>query len=54
MLSDFYEGWNEHLNDGLECLADSPRDCRVLLIPSRLGTNISMMDWSISLISLGM
>ena len=51
MLSDFYEGWNEHLNDGLECLADSPRDCRVLLIPSR---HISMMDWSISLISLGM
>ena len=22
MLSNTIEGWNEHLNDGLECLAD--------------------------------
>ena len=23
MLSNTIEGWNEHLNDGLECLADT-------------------------------
>ena len=26
MLFDIVEGWNEHLNDGLESFADIPRD----------------------------
>ena len=30
MLFDIVEGWNEHLNDGSECLADIPYGCRVL------------------------
>ena len=30
MLSDIVEGWNEHLNDGLECLADIPREDKQL------------------------
>ena len=45
MLSVIVEGWNEHLNDGLECLADIPsRDVGCFLIPLRVGMNISMMD----------
>ena len=40
----FNKGWNEHLNDGLECLADIPRDVGCFLIPLRVGMNISMMD----------
>ena len=44
MLSDIVEGWNEHLNDGLECLADIPRDVGCFSIPLRVGMNISMMD----------
>ena len=42
MLSDIVEGWNEHVNDGLECLADIPRDVGCFLM--RVGMNISMMD----------
>ena len=44
MLSNTIEGWNEHLNHGLECLADIPRDVGCFLIPLRVGMNISMMD----------
>ena len=44
MLSVIVEGWNEHLNDGLECFADIPRDVGCFLLPMRVGTNISMMD----------
>ena len=39
MLSDIVEGWNEHLNDGLECLADIPRDVGCFSIPLRVGMN---------------
>ena len=42
-----------HLN-GLECPTDTPRDVGCFLTLLRLGTNISMMDYSASLISLGM
>ena len=44
MLSVIVEGWNEHLNDGLECLADIPRDVGCFLMSLRVGMNISMMD----------
>ena len=33
MLSNTIEGWNEHLNDGLECLADIPRDVVTFYYP---------------------
>ena len=32
MLSDIVEDWNEHLNYGLECLADIPRDVGCFLM----------------------
>ena len=32
VLSVIVEGWNEHLNDGLECFANIPRDNRVLSV----------------------
>ena len=41
VLSDIVEGWNEHLNDGLECLADVPRDVGCFLLPMRVEMNIS-------------
>ena len=44
MLSDFYEGWNQHLNEGLECLADSPREVGCFLLPMRVGMNISKIN----------
>ena len=44
MLSNTIEGWNEHLNDGLECLADIPRDVGCFLIPMRVEMNISMIN----------
>ena len=44
MLSNTIEGWDEHLNDGLECLTDIPRDVGFFLIPLRVRMNISMMD----------
>ena len=44
MLSDIVEGWNEHLNDGLQCLTDSPREVGCFLTLLRVGMNISMMD----------
>ena len=44
MLSVIVEGWDEHLNDGLECLTDIPRDAGCFLLPLRVGMDISMMD----------
>ena len=44
MLSDIVVGWNEHLNDGIVCFADIPRDVECFLISLRVGMNISMMD----------
>ena len=44
MLSNTIEGWNEHLNDGLECLPDIPRDVYIIGCILRVGMNISMMD----------
>ena len=40
MLSNTIEGWNDHLNDGLECLADIPRDVGCFLLPMRVEMNI--------------
>ena len=34
MLSNTIEGWNEHLNDGLVCLADIPRGMYRVLFKS--------------------
>ena len=39
-----FKSWNEHLNDGLECVADIARDVGYFLIPLRVGMNISMME----------
>ena len=44
MLSNTIEGWNEHLNDRLECLADIPRDIGCFLIPMRVEMNISLVQ----------
>ena len=44
MLSIANEGWNEHLNDGLECFADIPRDIGYFLLPMRVGMNISKIN----------
>ena len=44
MLSNTIEGWNEHLNDGLECLADIPRDVGCFLLPMRVEMNISKIN----------
>ena len=40
----FNEGWNEHLNDGLEYLADIPRDVGCFLLPMRVGMNIAKIN----------
>ena len=49
MLSNTIEGWNEHLNnDGLECLADIPRDVGCFLTPMRVEMNISMINMCVS------
>ena len=39
-----FKGWNEHLNDGLECLADIPRDVGCFLLPIRVEMNISKIN----------
>ena len=44
MLSVTHEGWNEHLNDGLECFADIPRDIGCFLLPMRVKMNISKIN----------
>ena len=43
MLSNTIEGWNENLNDGLECITDIPRDVECFHV-MRVEMNISMMD----------
>ena len=44
MLSNTIEGWNKHLNDGLECFADIPRDIECFLLPMRVEMNISKIN----------
>ena len=44
MLSNTIESWNEHLNDGLECFADIPRDIGCFLLPMRVEMNISKIN----------
>ena len=44
MLSNTIEGWNEHLNDGLECLTDIPRDVGCFLYNTIEGWNEHLND----------
>ena len=44
MLFNTIDGWNEHLNDGLECFADIPRDIGCFLLPMRVGMNIAKIN----------
>ena len=44
MLSNTIEGWNEHFNDGLECLADIPRHVGCFLLPMSVEMDISKMN----------
>ena len=44
VLSVIVEGWNEHLNDGLECFANIPRDIGCFLLPMRVEMNISKIN----------
>ena len=54
MLFNTIEGRNEHLNDGLECFADIPRDIGCFLLPMRVEMNIAKINMCVGVTVLFM